>query len=116
MTEGWLSREGSVFHLKIKAVPGASKTEIAGVKDGCLRIRIAAAPEDGKANAELRAFLAKTLGCPKGEVVLLRGEKSRLKTLVVPASCREKVEGLEKIRAKNAKAPAPRFPKDPPPV
>ncbi|MDR3192341.1 MAG: DUF167 domain-containing protein [Treponema sp.] len=82
------------FSLKIKAVPGASKTEIAGRKDGCLRVRIAAAPEDGKANAELRAFLAGVLGCSKGEVVLLRGERSRLKTLAVPASCREKAESL----------------------
>jgi uncharacterized protein (TIGR00251 family) len=96
MTEkGWFSNGGDVFRLKIKAVPGASKTEIAGVKDGCLRVRIAAAPEDGKANAELRAFLARALGCSKGEVVLLGGERSRLKTLAVPASCREKVEGLE---------------------
>jgi uncharacterized protein (TIGR00251 family) len=90
------SGEGGVFHIKIKAVPGASKTEIAGLKDGCLRIRIAAAPEDGKANAELRAFLAKALGCSKGEVVLLRGERSRLKTLTVPASCRKKAESLGK--------------------
>jgi uncharacterized protein (TIGR00251 family) len=95
MTEkDWLSGEGGVLRLKIKAVPGASKTEIAGLKDGCLRIRIAAAPEDGKANAELRAFLARALGCPKGEVLLLRGERSRLKTLAVPASCREKAESL----------------------
>jgi uncharacterized protein (TIGR00251 family) len=94
--ENWFSGEGDVFRLKIKAVPGASKTETAGIKDGCLRIRIAAAPEDGKANAELRAFLARTLGCPRGEVVLLRGERSRLKTLAVPASCRERLESLGK--------------------
>jgi uncharacterized protein (TIGR00251 family) len=95
MTEkGWFSNEGEVFYLKIKAVPGASKTEIAGLKDGRLRIRIAAAPEDGKANRELRTFLARVLGCSKGEVVLLRGERSRLKTLAVPALYREKVESL----------------------
>jgi uncharacterized protein (TIGR00251 family) len=98
MTEkDWFSNEGKVFYLKIKAVPGASKTEIAGLKDGRLRIRIAAAPEDGKANTELRAFLARTLGCSKGEVVLLRGERSRLKTLAVPALYREKVENLENL-------------------
>jgi uncharacterized protein (TIGR00251 family) len=95
MTErGWISGEGNALHLEVKAVPGASKTESAGVKDGRLRIRIAAAPEDGKANAELRAFLAKALGCSKGEVVLLRGERSRLKTLAIPLLCREKAEAL----------------------
>ncbi|MDR0451154.1 MAG: DUF167 domain-containing protein [Treponema sp.] len=89
-----LSEEEGVFRLTIKALPGASKTEIAGVKDGFLRVRIAAAPEDGKANAELRAFLARILGCSKGEVVLLRGERSRFKTLALPARCREKAESL----------------------
>jgi uncharacterized protein (TIGR00251 family) len=77
--------------LDVKAVPGASKTEIAGVKDARLRIRIAAAPEDGKANGELVAFLAKTLGCAKRDVILQSGEKSRLKTISIPAECKEKI-------------------------
>jgi len=72
------------LHVAIKALPGASKTEFAGVKEGRLRVRIAAAPEDGKANAELAAFVAKRLGCPKRDVTLVHGEKSRLKTLAVP--------------------------------
>jgi uncharacterized protein (TIGR00251 family) len=72
------------LHLYIKAVPGASKTEFAGIKDGRLRVRIAAAPEDGKANAELRAFLAKALGCVRRDIALISGEKSRLKTLALP--------------------------------
>jgi uncharacterized protein (TIGR00251 family) len=80
--------------LDIKAVPGASKTEIAGIKDGRLRIRIAAAPEDGKANNELCAFLAKILGCAKRDVTLEAGEKSRLKTVSVPAGCKEKLDAV----------------------
>jgi uncharacterized protein (TIGR00251 family) len=78
--------------LDIKAVPGASKTECAGVKDSRLRIRIAASPEDGKANSELCAFLAKTLGCAKREVILEAGEKSRLKTVSIPAKVKEKID------------------------
>jgi uncharacterized protein (TIGR00251 family) len=85
---------GDSLLLRVKAVPGASRSECAGVKDGRLRLRIAAAPEDGKANGELRAFLAKALGCPKREIRLLSGEKSRLKTLSLPAASREKLEAL----------------------
>ncbi|GHV52868.1 hypothetical protein AGMMS49579_10710 [Spirochaetia bacterium] len=92
--ENWIRVSGDLLHIDIKAVPGASKTEAAGIKDNRLRIRIAAAPEDGKANAELCGFLAKFLGCAKRDVVLLRGEKSRLKTAAVPGIYREKVEGL----------------------
>jgi uncharacterized protein (TIGR00251 family) len=80
--------------VNIKAVPGASKTEAAGIKDGRLRIRIAAAPEDGKANSALTAFLAKELGCPKRDVAIVSGEKSRLKTAAVPLSCETTLRAL----------------------
>ena len=87
--------KGTIF-LAIKALPGASKTEFAGIKDGRLRVKIAAAPEDGRANASLAAFLAGVLGCSKRDVVLLRGEKSRLKTVALPLVCRV---SLEKVLA-----------------
>jgi uncharacterized protein (TIGR00251 family) len=81
--------EGLV-HLNIKASPGASRTELAGIREGRLRVRIAAAAEDGRANGELIAFFAKILGCPKREILLERGEKSRQKTLAFPLAYREK--------------------------
>jgi len=86
--------DGSEIRLEIKAVPGASKTELAGIKDDRLRIRLAAAPEDGKANAELLNFLSKTLDCPKRDLRLLSGEKSRLKAVALPLECREMLEGV----------------------
>jgi uncharacterized protein (TIGR00251 family) len=90
----WLRVKDGAIEIDIKAQSGASKTEPAGIKDGRLRVRIAAAPEGGKANAELCRFLAGALGCPKRDVVLLRGEKSRLKTIRAPLSCREKAGAL----------------------
>ena len=86
--------DGDKILLEIKAVPGASKTELAGVKDGRLRIRLAAAPEDGKANAELLCFLSKTLGCAKRDLRLVSGEKSRLKVVALPVRCLARVEGI----------------------
>ncbi|MDR0401374.1 MAG: DUF167 domain-containing protein [Treponema sp.] len=94
----WLRVKDGAVQLDIKAQPGASKTEVAGLKDGRLKIRIAAAPEDGKANDELRRFLAAVLRCPRGKVTVLRGEKSRLKTLSVPLAFREKAEALGENR------------------
>ena len=79
--------EDNSIRLAVKALPGASKTEFAGVKDGRLRVKIAAAPEGGKANAGLISFVAKALGVPKHDVTLLHGEKSRLKTLAIPITC-----------------------------
>jgi uncharacterized protein (TIGR00251 family) len=85
---------GDEIHIAVKALPGASKTEFAGEKEQRLRVRIASAPEDGKANAELIAFIAKTLGCPKREVRLLRGTQSRVKTIAVPLAYRVQLENI----------------------
>jgi len=87
---------GEFIFLDIKAVPGASKSALGELKEGRLKVRIAAAPEDGKANEELRAFLAKALGIPKKDLVLESGEKSRFKTLRLPAAAKEKLEELLK--------------------
>jgi uncharacterized protein (TIGR00251 family) len=84
--------EDNEIHIAVKALPGASKTEFAGVQEQRLRVRIAAAPEDGKANAELIAFIAKSLGCPKKEVRILRGQKSRVKTIAVPLTYQVQLE------------------------
>jgi len=82
------------IRIEIKAIPGASKTEFAGVKDGRLRVRVAAAPEDGKANAELLSFLAKRLGCAKRDLRIVSGEKSRVKAIEVPGECKAKLEEI----------------------
>jgi uncharacterized protein (TIGR00251 family) len=86
-------KEGRL-NAEIKAAPGASQSAFAGVRDGRLRVRIAAAADGGKANEELRRFLAKALDCSRGDIVFLRGEKSRLKTVSLPAACREKFERI----------------------
>ena len=86
--------EGNAIHVAIKAIPGTSKTEFAGIREGRLWIRLAAMPEKGKANAELIAFLAKALGCPKRDLALLRGEASRLKTLALPLACGIELEKI----------------------
>jgi uncharacterized protein (TIGR00251 family) len=83
---------GTELLLDIKAVPGASKSRIAGISAGRLRVTIAAAPEDGKANEELRSFLAKSFGIPKKEITLKAGDKSRLKTVSLPAAFQKVIE------------------------
>lgn len=64
--------------------PGAKTTEAAGRHGGDPKVRVAAKPENGKANAELCAFLAKTLGVPKNSVWVVSGQSSRRKLLEVP--------------------------------
>ncbi|MDR0476279.1 MAG: DUF167 domain-containing protein [Treponema sp.] len=81
----------TAIYLDIKAIPGASRTELAGIKDGRLRVRVAAAPEKGRANAALCEFIAGILGCPKRELYIISGEKGRNKTLSIPLAYKAKV-------------------------
>ena len=82
---------GNFLYLNIKAVPGASKSEFGEIMDGRLKVRIAAAPKDGKANEELCNFLSKTFAISKKDIVIVSGEKSRQKTLKLPVSVKEKI-------------------------
>jgi uncharacterized protein (TIGR00251 family) len=91
MESCYFVKDNMIF-LALKAVPGASRSEFAGIKDGRARVRIAAAPEDGKANEALRAFLAKLLDCPKKGITISCGEKSRLKIVSIPLSAKEKLD------------------------
>ena len=51
-----------------------------------LKIRLAAPPVDGKANAALIAFVAERLGLPKASVRLISGQTSRRKIVEVAAA------------------------------
>lgn len=70
--------------LRVKVIPKSSKTELAGyLPDGTWRIKIAAAPEKGKANRALCEFLAKHLGVAKSKVRIVSGETAHLKRIHV---------------------------------
>ena len=78
----------------MKASPGAACSEITGFRDDALRIRIAAAPEKGKANRELIDFLSDKLGIRKSDITILRGETSRTKILEIRGMDHDQLLGL----------------------
>jgi uncharacterized protein len=65
----------------VKAIPGSSRTQIQGLRGEELVVKLAAAPEKGKANSELIAFIAKSSGCPKSDIRIISGEHSSHKVL-----------------------------------
>jgi uncharacterized protein (TIGR00251 family) len=69
--------------IEIYVQPRASKTELAGVHDGRVKVRLAAPPIDGAANAELVSFVAARLGVAKSKVRVVAGESSRRKVIEV---------------------------------
>lgn len=86
---GWRSEDGATLTLRLHVQPGAKRTEFAGIHgDGAearAKLRLAAPPVDGKANAALVAFLADAFGVPGRAVTLVRGEASRQKTVRIDA-------------------------------
>jgi uncharacterized protein (TIGR00251 family) len=69
--------------LRLRVQPRASHNRLEGVHGDQLRVRLAAAPVDGAANAACLAFLAKCLGIRRSQVRLAAGEKSRDKLIQI---------------------------------
>lgn len=93
----WLKAQGDDALLVLHIQPGAKKTEIAGPHGDALKIRLAAPPVDGKANAALIDFLAARLDIPKARITLVAGQSSRSKRVAIngldPARVRERLAG-----------------------
>ena len=69
--------------ISVYVQPRASKTAIAGMHDGCVKIRLAAPPVDGAANAALVVFVAEQLRIAKSRVRVVSGSSSRRKVVEV---------------------------------
>lgn len=85
VTPVWLAPgSGNGSEITLHVQPGASKSELAGLHGDALKLRISARAVEGAANAAVLDFVADWLDVPRRAVKLLRGEKSRRKTLWVP--------------------------------
>ena len=69
--------------LKLKVVPGASRSEISGWLDDMLKVRVCAPPEQGKANAAVEALVAKALNLPVRSVAIVSGTSSQQKVIQI---------------------------------
>ena len=73
--------ESGSLVFAVRVVPRASKTAVAGEHDGALKVRVAAPPVEGAANAELTRFLARRLGVSAGSVEIVGGHTSKTKVV-----------------------------------
>ncbi len=79
----WCEADAEDVLLRVKVVPGASRSVIAGLLGDRLKIRVAAPPEDGKANDAVCRLLAMALDVPVKSVSVEVGATNREKTIRV---------------------------------
>lgn len=72
---------GMTFFVKV--VPGSSRTAVAGIWNGMLKIKVAAPPEKGKANQCLVDYLSRLFGIRKNQIAILAGTTSSVKQVRV---------------------------------
>ncbi|MBI3962819.1 MAG: DUF167 domain-containing protein [Deinococcus sp.] len=80
--------------LAVWVQPRAKRTEVAGRHGEVLKIRLAAPPVEGAANAVLCQFLAEALDLPQSAVTVVRGHTSRRKLVAITGASAEAVAKL----------------------
>jgi len=79
----WVKDESGHVELRVYCQSRASKTEIVGLHGDALKVRLAAPPVEGQANAELCKFLARYFGVVRQDIQILSGTGSRQKRIVI---------------------------------
>lgn len=88
--------------LKVYLQPKASKNEIVGPYRDGMKVRVTAAPVEGKANEALLRLLAKELGVTPSSLEIVRGHRSREKIIRIAASLGRELKALQGIFKKRA--------------
>ena len=96
----WRAETGALL-VRIRVQPKSRHPGLEGLRPGAdgprLRVAVAEAPEDGRANRAVCAALAKALGLPASAVEIAQGPAARDKTMRVwgdPALLIPKLEAL----------------------
>lgn len=82
----WYTRDANSLTLFVYVQPGSKTTEIAGLFHEALKIKLNVAPIEGRANEALQKYMSQLFKVPMKQVTLVRGEKSRRKTIRITGS------------------------------
>ncbi len=86
------NKESGGSRLAVKVTPNAGRNEITGFKDGVLQVKVAAPPDKGKANRELIEILAEKLEVKRSAVLIVQGQTSRHKTIIIEGMTAEEIQ------------------------
>lgn len=91
------SKKAHTANLFVKAVPGASSTQIMGFLGEALKIRVAAPPEKGKANQAIIKLLSESLGISVKDISLLSGQSAQKKVFKIEGFTEQQLQ--QKLQA-----------------
>ena len=74
---------GTTSRLRVRVAPGGRRAAVVGRHCDAWKIRVAAAPERGRANDEVVTLLASALAIPRADVRLVTGLSSRDKIIEI---------------------------------
>lgn len=84
--------------LRLRVVPGASRPEVVGRHGEAWKLRVAAPPEDGRANDAVLDLLAASLDLPRSDLEISSGRSSRDKVVTLnglsPAAAGARLEAV----------------------
>jgi uncharacterized protein (TIGR00251 family) len=83
---------GVSTRIRIRVSPGAARAEIVGRHGDGWKVRVVAAPEDGRANEAVVRLLSGTLGSSRGDVEIVAGHSSRDKVVTLAGIGRDEID------------------------
>mgnify|MGYP004647568335 CR=1 FL=1 len=96
----WCQETPEGVVLNVRAQPRSSRAGLDGLLGDAVKVRIRAAPVDGKANRELIETLADAFGLPKSCVVFKGGETSKTKRILLVGLTASAVEVAVRVAAR----------------
>ncbi len=82
----WYKENKNNLTLNIYVVPRSSKSEIVGIYNDSLKIKLKSPPVDNAANEELVRFLADKLKTSKSNIEIVKGQNQK-KKIISLTSC-----------------------------
>jgi uncharacterized protein (TIGR00251 family) len=84
VSKGFVTRTRDGARIKLRVSPGARSTSIAGAYgEDAIKLRVAAPPVEGRANAEAERYVAELLDVTASDVSVVGGASARSKTVLV---------------------------------
>lgn len=80
MSDWWRANDVGIT-VDVRVAANARRTEVVGLRDGALRVRVAAPAVDDQANDRLVRYLSDLFGLRRSAIRILRGRRSRDKVV-----------------------------------